>query len=812
MQIEGGLNPPLHAKGGREGAYYACFDCSMRSPETVKETMVHKFGDPALRVAAMILSLCERLVVVQAAYQNSDGENRHSDSEFLQQVWMRPLSRQRILGQLRTRIGCFWYASTANNKAVMSKLVEESINHIVNLFENFHSGTGATFPEGLEVGLVDGERSSKYAAQVFQFQHKGIFQSPKLRVIFNDQWLSRIREIIMAGGGSRSLSTSPMLAEATKTAEMVAWSTPGHTEVQSLPYCVAGVGISNQTTASIEGQQSEQVEAVLRALWQLSPAERDAVIARANDDRYLGLSTVSNDTEAKTVATFGQEHLRRICFEIPCCVAILPKCQIRFSLFDERCLVHVVVFHDVVAAFRAADEDFIDDTTSVLLAEPVEITGGKHENEPSTKPKKTTAITLSVEDLVYFSTFEEIESCSYGPHDAVSQSRRFADAKVAPMAAGENATIEIRVKSLHLETTVFVRTLEQRNAFQQFVGDKVLSDRQLLSRYQFSATFPNRRADSSLQRTATAEPPSETKDTESGTGRPQHTNTYAHRVKFFACGKEYFSDVAHALLQARSFIMLRDWQLNATLPLKRGSGAVGHAPGASGPRGRTNDMAYRLHNILHRKAKEGVKVYVLVYRETALFLGSEYSEDLLESLHENIVVLRHGPGLDNISWSHHDKSVNIDGCIAYIGGLDMAVGRYDTQQHPLWDVEQPFSYPGADYHNWPDFELDSSVVKHLDRDTRGFRRMPATSTLRDGVMVDPGTNIEVMRAATDASPVCGSLTTRRLVSRRGGPTKAKGYRRNLPLAHRLPWHDVQCSVVGMVALDHAKSFIHVRFA
>ena len=52
--------------------------------------------------------------------------------------------------------------------------------------------------------------------------------------------------------------------------------------------------------------------------------------------------------------------------------------------------------------------------------------------------------------------------------------------------------------------------------------------------------------------------------------------------------------------------------------------------------------------------------------------------------HPTVKLLRHEQGA-NILWSHHEKLVIVDHNIAYIGGMDLAFGRYDTRAHPIKD-------------------------------------------------------------------------------------------------------------------------------
>jgi len=70
--------------------------------------------------------------------------------------------------------------------------------------------------------------------------------------------------------------------------------------------------------------------------------------------------------------------------------------------------------------------------------------------------------------------------------------------------------------------------------------------------------------------------------------------------------------------------------------------------------------------------------------EMALGLNSFYTKKALMKLHRNIRVLRHPDGVN--FWSHHEKSVIIDQRIAFLGGIDLCYGRWDTPEHKLTDV------------------------------------------------------------------------------------------------------------------------------
>lgn len=125
--------------------------------------------------------------------------------------------------------------------------------------------------------------------------------------------------------------------------------------------------------------------------------------------------------------------------------------------------------------------------------------------------------------------------------------------------------------------------------------------------------------------------------------------------------------------------------------------------------------------MLKAAAERGVKVNVIVYKEVtqALTTCSYHSKHALENLHPNICVFRHpdhlpdgqvfesemmsklknmslgihelaalpGDGLKALYgvqsdvilyWAHHEKLLLVDRKLAFMGGLDLCFGRWDT--------------------------------------------------------------------------------------------------------------------------------------
>uniref|UniRef100_A0A2K6SJ81 Phospholipase n=1 Tax=Saimiri boliviensis boliviensis TaxID=39432 RepID=A0A2K6SJ81_SAIBB len=141
-------------------------------------------------------------------------------------------------------------------------------------------------------------------------------------------------------------------------------------------------------------------------------------------------------------------------------------------------------------------------------------------------------------------------------------------------------------------------------------------------------------------------------------------------ARWFVNGAGYFAAVADAILRAQEEIFITDWWLSPEVYLKRPA----------------HSDDWRLDIMLKRKAEEGVRVSVLLFKEVELALGinSGYSKRALMLLHPNIKVMRH-PNQVTL-WAHHEKLLVVDQVVAFLGGLDLAYGRWDDLHYRLTDL------------------------------------------------------------------------------------------------------------------------------
>ncbi|EFX02733.1 phospholipase [Grosmannia clavigera kw1407] len=205
----------------------------------------------------------------------------------------------------------------------------------------------------------------------------------------------------------------------------------------------------------------------------------------------------------------------------------------------------------------------------------------------------------------------------------------------------------------------------------------------------------------------------------------------AGRAKWYVDGCSYFWAVSEALAKAQRTIYILDWWLTPELYLRRPP---------------SKNEQYRLDNMLKAAAERGVQVRIIVYKEVpqALTLNSAHTKHALEALHPNIRVFRHPDHLPNghdiqadfetafsnmsmgafdlskmgqdalkalygtsddmvLYWAHHEKLCLIDDHIAFMGGLDLCFGRWDTNSHPIADAHpgdlDAIIFPGQDYNN-----------------------------------------------------------------------------------------------------------------
>ncbi|KAI9735807.1 MAG: Phospholipase D1 [Cirrosporium novae-zelandiae] len=174
------------------------------------------------------------------------------------------------------------------------------------------------------------------------------------------------------------------------------------------------------------------------------------------------------------------------------------------------------------------------------------------------------------------------------------------------------------------------------------------------------------------------------------------------RCQWLVDGRDYFWVVSRSIAQAREVIYIHDWWLSPEIYLQRPP-AISHK--------------WRLDRLLKRKADEGVKIFIIMYRnvQNAIPIDSDYSKAALLELSPNVYVQRSPQQFrqNQFFWAHHEKLVLIDHMVAFVGGIDLCFGRWDSPHHDVVDdkltgFENATSprdsdhvqlWPGKDYSN-----------------------------------------------------------------------------------------------------------------
>ena len=214
-------------------------------------------------------------------------------------------------------------------------------------------------------------------------------------------------------------------------------------------------------------------------------------------------------------------------------------------------------------------------------------------------------------------------------------------------------------------------------------------------------------------------------------------------------GRDYMWNVSRAISMAKDVVYIHDWWLSPELYMRR--------PAAI-------SQKWRLDRLLQRKASEGVKVFVIVYRniESAIPIDSEYTKFSLLDLHPNVFVQRSPNQIrqGTFFWAHHEKICVVDHMVAFVGGIDLCFGRWDTPQHTVVDDKLT------------GFEV-SDMPKDADHCQLWAGKDYSNPRVQDFYALDK-------------------------------PYEEMYDRSKVP---RMPWHDISMQVVGQPARDLTRHFV-----
>lgn len=149
--------------------------------------------------------------------------------------------------------------------------------------------------------------------------------------------------------------------------------------------------------------------------------------------------------------------------------------------------------------------------------------------------------------------------------------------------------------------------------------------------------------------------------------------TEGNEITPFTTGEAYFANLIAACDQASTEVYILGWQVNWDALL---------AP------------TVRLYDLLLRTAKRGVHIYVMPWDDTnPVQTYDDQTKAVLESINEHpdvkakkrvqVLLSKSQATRNNSYFSHHQKQVIVDRKIAFVGGIDLAYGRYDDACYDL---------------------------------------------------------------------------------------------------------------------------------
>jgi phospholipase D1/2 len=152
----------------------------------------------------------------------------------------------------------------------------------------------------------------------------------------------------------------------------------------------------------------------------------------------------------------------------------------------------------------------------------------------------------------------------------------------------------------------------------------------------------------------------------------------AQRAAFLIDGAAYFAAFAAAAEQAQESIFIVGWDVDSRAPL------VHDHEGRTPP----TELGSFLNALVSRRRR--LHVYILDWDFAMLFaLEREPLPRLKLGWRTHRRVHFRLDGQHPVGASHHQKIVVVDDAVAFVGGIDLAIRRWDTPEHHADDPRYP---------------------------------------------------------------------------------------------------------------------------
>ena len=204
----------------------------------------------------------------------------------------------------------------------------------------------------------------------------------------------------------------------------------------------------------------------------------------------------------------------------------------------------------------------------------------------------------------------------------------------------------------------------------------------------------------------------------------------ANRCALLIDGEAYFKAVRDAIGKARRSVFILGWDIDSGVRMVRGDS-------------RDDAPAMLVDFILHTlKRRRELRVYVLAWDFSMIFAMDREWPPIYSPRWRTHRRLRfsmdgkHPPGA-----SHHQKVVVVDDSVAFVGGIDLTRGRWDTQGH-IPDHPERMDTNGARYQPYHDLQIvaDGEVARALGELARQRWRRATGRNPSSPATGNPGTD------------------------------------------------------------------------
>ncbi|PZX25999.1 putative Phospholipase D [Cupriavidus phytorum] len=278
--------------------------------------------------------------------------------------------------------------------------------------------------------------------------------------------------------------------------------------------------------------------------------------------------------------------------------------------------------------------------------------------------------------------------------------------------------------------------------------------------------------------------------------------TAGNKVVSFTTGREYFADFIAACEKASQEICIIGWQVNWDAML---------APGK------------RLWDVLCEAAKRKVKIYVLPWDDTSpVQTYDDQTCNALEAINTHlgysskekcvhVAVAKSNATKNTTYFSHHQKLVVIDREIAFVGGIDLAYGRYDDASYDL--RADGDGRKALNRYNpciaWLG-SLDKGAKDIVDPDlltgaADSFKLPGLTNSTADGVLKQISSGgVQVPYSEPTMDAVGANAIG---LGRRAERNRVQYVTLNAAVQPRMPWQDVHSRIEGPAVSDLLRNFV-----